>query len=180
MSTLDQMNTESARQTGTSFSPDSDPRPAEAGADQDLHAFVYDLRIDGQSSERFYTEVADFSARVVAEIDNRAAGALDGYTRYVTQVLREAPSSRGEYALELLTVGSVFRLFGGVAATTPGWVVDLARELFWLRRRSTAIKPVADFLRAGLFQFFMPKNLSAGKVAAVAPRSCNGAVKLWR
>ena len=37
--------------------------------------FVYDQRMDGQNPERFYAGVAVFSARVVAEIDRRAAGA---------------------------------------------------------------------------------------------------------
>ncbi len=165
MRAFDQLGIPSADQRiCTSSFPDSGAQRDDAPADG--RRFVYDLRIDGQSSGRFYSDVADFSVRVVGEIDARADRALDGYTAYLTQIVRESPRSRGEYALELLTVGMVFRLYDGAAATTAGWVLDLARELFRLRRRSTAIKRVADFLRAGLFQFFMRTNCRAVKGAA--------------
>ena len=96
--------------------------PSATTRQADGRRFVYDLRIDGQSSGRFYSDVADFSVRVVGEIDARADRALDGYTAYLTQIVRESPRSRGEYALELLTVGMVFRLYDGAAATTAGWI----------------------------------------------------------
>jgi uncharacterized protein len=165
MRTFDQLDNASDRvsisdrQNCTASSPKSDSSPDGATSDEVGHEFVYDLRIDGQSSERFYADVAGFSVRVLAEIDSRAAAVLDGYSRYVTSFLREAPRSRGDYALELLTVGMAARLYGDVAASTPGWVIDLARELYWVRRRSPGLKRLADFLRAGLFQFFMRRKV---------------------
>lgn len=171
MRTFDQLDTEADRLSiaddlsgSTSspepgYSPESGSKPDDATADALGHELVYDLRIDGASSERFYADVAGFSARAVAEIESRASSAIDGYSMYATKCLRETPRSRGEYALELLTVGMAVRLYGGVAAATPGWVVDLARELFWFRRRSPGMKPLVDFLRAGLFQIFMRRNM---------------------
>ena len=87
MRKFDQLDTESGglsisdHQNGTTFSPDSDSKPDDASSGEVRPEFVYDLRIDGQSSERFYADVAGFSARVVAEIDSRAAAVLDGYSR---------------------------------------------------------------------------------------------------
>ena len=167
MGKFDQLDTESERlsisdhENGTTSSPESDSRSGDACSGDLRHEFAYDLRIDGKSSERFYADVAVFSARAVAEIDSRAAVVLDGYSRYVTSVLRETPRSRGEYALELLTVGMAVRLYGEMAGSTPGWVIDAAREFFWVRRRSPAMKPLADFLRAGLFQLFMRRKLNS-------------------
>jgi len=149
----------SERQNGASFLLESAAKPGKASSDKLPRELVYDLRIDEQSSEHFYAEVAAFSERVVAEIERRAGPALDGYSRYVTTSLREAPRSRGEYALELLTVGMAIRLYGRVAASSPGWVIDLARGLFAARRRSPSLKPLADFLRAGLFQLFIRRKL---------------------
>jgi hypothetical protein len=131
--------------------------------------FVYDLRIDGVVSNGFYTEVEAFSGEVVAEIERRASDALDGYRRYVTGVLREAPRSRGEYALELLTVGMSIRLYGETAASTPGWVVALGRELFRVRRRSSRLKLICDYLRAGLFQIFMQRKARPAADASSTP-----------
>ena len=108
---------------------------------------VYDLR--------FYADVAQFSDKLLAEIDWRVGDILDGYTRHVQEFLREAGRSRGEYVIELLTLGLVLRQYGGAAEGTPGWVVVLARELYWLRRRSAIMKPLADLLRAALTRLFL-------------------------
>ena len=139
-------------------SPVPDSKPDAITAADAREPFVYDLRIKGHGSEPFYSDIASFSARVVAEIESRASAVLDGYSRYETEVLREAPRSRAEYGLEFLTLGMALRVYGAMAARTPWWVVVLARELFRLRRRTPRIKPVADFLRAGLFQFFMRRK----------------------
>ena len=126
----------------------SDSVPSRAPAGDLRRELVYDLRMGGECSDRFYADLAAFSARVVAEVESRASGMLDGYSRYVTDILLESPRSRAEYALELLAAGMVLRLYGDVAARTPGWVVDVARKLFVLRRRRSWIKPMADSLRA--------------------------------
>ena len=57
---------------------------------------VYDLRLADGSSDRFYAEVARFSDRVLARIEERAADALDGYTRHLRAVLCEPERSRGD------------------------------------------------------------------------------------
>ncbi len=123
-----------------------------------VDCLVYDLRLDG-SSQRFYGDVAAFAATVVAETEDRAATLLDGYARYVTETLREVFRSRGEYGLELLTLGMALRLYGGAAAGTPRWVIALTRELFRLRRRFPRLKPAIDFVRAGLFGWLMRERL---------------------
>jgi hypothetical protein len=130
----------------------------EAVSSHSGNELVYDLRLNQASSQRFYHDIAAFSSRTVEEIGRRASRALDGYSRYVTENLLESPRTRGEYGLELLTVGMALQLYGVLAAKTPGWVVAACRELFWLRRRSTRIKPVIDWVRAGIFQRFLRRQ----------------------
>lgn len=67
---------------------------------------VYDLRLGEASSARYYADLAAFSARTVGEIERRAADVLDGYSSYLTQNPLEIPRTRGEYGLELLTLGN--------------------------------------------------------------------------
>jgi len=143
----------------------------EAAQDRARRGFVYDLRAGGENSQPFYTDIAAFSMQVSTEVDRRASAALDGYSRYVTGVLQEAPRSRDEYGLELLTVGMAIRLYGELAASTPGWVIQLARELFRLRRRSSHLKPLADSLRAGIFHTFMRRKIGGHGTAAPTPVS---------
>ncbi len=132
--------------------PHADQRPF-------AHDLVYDLRLDQASSNRLYVDVTAFSVRTVAEIERRASPALDAYSRYVIENLLESPRTRGEYGLELLTVGMALRLYGLLATKTPGWVVGVSRELFCLRRRSTRMKPTIDWVRAGIFQLFLRRQL---------------------
>jgi uncharacterized protein len=122
---------------------------------------AYDLRLGEGTPQQFYGDVAAFSARVVGEIENRAAAALDGYARYVSDTLGEASRSRGEYGLELLTLGMALRIYSGVATATPGRVIALARDLYGLRHRFPRMKPALDFVRAGLFELFMRRKARA-------------------
>jgi hypothetical protein len=120
---------------------------------------VYDLRRGGGNSDRYYAEAAAFADKVLAEIELRAGPALDGYTRYVQVDLREAARSRGEYAVELLTLGMALRRYSGVAEHTARWVVELASELYWVRRQSQQMKPVADFVRAVITRYLLAPNI---------------------
>ena len=136
-----------------------------AGASHSGDELVYDLRLGEASSARFYADLTAFSARTVAQIECRASPALDGYIRYITENSLESPRTRGEYGLELLTVGMALRLYGLVATKTPGWVVAACRELFRLRRRLTRTKPVIDWVRAGVFQLFLRRQLRSSAFA---------------
>jgi hypothetical protein len=182
MRTLDHPETTSERlpisdvHAGTAFSLNSDRRGNRAVGVEGVDHPAYDLRLDEDSSQRFYGDIAAFSSRVVAEIENRGAAVLDGYTRYVTDTLHEVFRSRGEYGLELLTLGMAIRLYSGMAAATPDWVIALARQLCRLRRRSPRIKPAIDFLRAGLFQLFMRRKPRARHKA---PRPGSQAVNTY-
>jgi hypothetical protein len=133
---------------------------------------IYDLRLkDGG----YYADVAAFSDRLLAEIDLRASSALDGYLHHVRAILREAPRSRGEYAIELLTLGQALRRYGGAAESTPAWAIKLARFLFWLRRRPALIKPIADLLRAAITRLFLAPRIgrkATGKLYSLDGLTC--------
>lgn len=117
---------------------------------------IYDLRIQPSGSQGYTADVAVFSERVIREIELRAGDALDGYCAFVRNILGEASRSRGEYALEMLTLGMVVELYVDAAATTPGWAVALAAGLLWLRHRSQTLKPVADLARASILRARRP------------------------
>jgi hypothetical protein len=142
--------------------------PAVAAPDL-IPDLVYDLRLNGDSSDGFYRDVSRFSDQLLTEIDLRAGAAIGEYSRYVQSQLREAPRSFGEYSIELLTLGLALSQYAGAAESTPGWVVELARELFWLRRRSVQLKSVADLARAAIVRFFLLPHV--GRKATAGPCS---------
>ncbi len=116
---------------------------------------VYDLRQPGGSSDRFYTDVAALSDRLLKEIDLRAGANLRAYSRFVQGQLTEPPRSLGEYAMELLTLGLALSQYACAAERAPAWAVRLARQLFTLRRKSSWLKPGADLLRSALTRLFL-------------------------
>lgn len=129
-------------------------RTAEAPEQAAPAGLIYDLRQANGCSDGYYADVARFSEQVLAEIESRASRALDGYIQEALGSLREHPRSRGEYAIELLTLGQAMNQYAGAAEATPIAVIAAARALFWLRRFSY-LKPLADSLRATLTRRFI-------------------------
>jgi hypothetical protein len=119
---------------------------------------VYDLRLPGGGSDRYYEAVSRFSDQIIAEVDLRAGKTIRNYGRYVQNELGEPARSPGEYAIELLTLGMVFKHYAGAARATPKWAVRGLRELVRLRNKWKRLKPIVDRTRAWMTgQFLVPK-----------------------
>ena len=136
---------------------------------------IYDLRLNETNSNAFYSDVSAFADKLMAEIDFRAGAAIAGYGRYVQAILREHPRSPGEHSIEFLTLGLLLSRYSVAAETTPGAVVALARELFWLRQRSPALKPLADRMRARLTRAFLVPRISREPLRCSDSTSCRRA-----
>ena len=134
-------------------------RPDEsAGAVNVSSEHVYDLRQCDRSSDGFYAMASRFADEAVARVERRAEVLLDAYQRHVQELLAESPRSRGEYAIELLTLGMALRRYEGAAEGNSKWVVGLARDLTRVRARSELVKPLVDWVRAGIARLaFAPK-----------------------
>ena len=115
-------------------------------------SFIYDLRINEGLTDSYFIEVARFAKAVVNEIEKRAGTILDRYVVHAVNVLREPPASRGEAAIDLLSVGAVIALYGSTARRVPNWVLRQLERLSWKCGRPAA---TADILHDALFRTFM-------------------------
>lgn len=122
---------------------------------QSPRVHIYDLRLEDGSSDLFFDDIARFCKQLMAGIEERAGSALDGFSRYVQTEMSEAPRSRNEYALDLLTLGMALCIYDSRSKRTPRWVVALARELLWLRNHLGWAKPPVDRVRGFLFKAFL-------------------------
>jgi uncharacterized protein len=154
---------------GSAVEGDCAEASATAAAASRVH--VYDLRQGERTSDGFYAVVSRFADEAVARVEQRAGTVLDGYERHV-HFLAESPRSRGEYAVELLTLGMALRRYEGAAERTATWVVGLARTLTWARTRSERAKPLMDWMRAGITRLvFAPRaGCSARKTGSAVER----------
>lgn len=123
---------------------------------------VYDLRLKDGCSDGFFNDAARFCDGLMAEIERSASPLLDGYSRHVQLNLYEAPRSRGEYALDLLTLGMALSIYASKAERTPRWATAAARELGRLRHHAAWMKPGVDRARGVLFKTFLHATSAAG------------------
>ena len=130
-------------------------RIAEAGSPK----LVYDLRAGNACSDGFYAAAADFSDRLLAEIDLRAGEAVRRYGHFVRDDRRESPRSLGEYSIELLALSLALARYGEAAESAPRGALGLARWLFLLRGRVALLKPLADFLRGAITRRFLMRKI---------------------
>jgi hypothetical protein len=137
---------------GTPFPVEAQPpiRP-----EAKVHPLVYDLRRGNHNSDGFYDQVGSFSDEILAIVDARAGSLLDHYSRHAQEFLCETPRSRGEYAIDLLTLGMALRRYEGAAQITSRWIVEFARELVLKRSKIQHFKPLADWLRGGIARYVL-------------------------
>ncbi|MGA8742342.1 MAG: DUF116 domain-containing protein [Terracidiphilus sp.] len=107
-------------------------------------AHVYDLRRGNNCSDAFYAALPLFAEQTISSIER----------------LAEVPRSRGEYALEFLTLGMTVSRYEAAAQRTPCWIVRIARELTFTRDRSPKVKPLVDWIRAGLAWYSLAPSVS--------------------
>jgi uncharacterized protein len=146
---------------------------------------IYDLRRGSGDSNTYYADSAEFTNEVLAEIERRAGAHLDGYCRHLQVISEEEMRSRGEYAIELLTLGMILRYYETAAEATPGWVVGLARALRWGRRHVPLAKPALDQLCAALSWHFFAQAIETSRRMDSAPnpgakRTASASRRLWR
>jgi hypothetical protein len=120
-----------------------------------IHPHVYDLRRGNHNSDGFFDQASTFSNEILPVIEARAGALLDGYSRHAQEFLCETPRSRGEYAIDFLTLGMALRRYEGAAQSTSRWVVEFARELVLKRSQSQHFKPTLDWLRGGIARYFL-------------------------
>lgn len=137
---------------------------------------VYDLSLNSENSDEFYRKLTRFSDHVLVAIQRRTGSSINEFISYVRGELREAERSRGEYELDLLILGLLLGRYLGAAETTPGWVMALARELYWHRRESPWSKPVVDLGRAILNRFFLAPKI--GRKVEARPYSIDRLTRL--
>jgi len=103
-------------------------------------------------AEPFQATVEAFADRFLAEADARTGDLLDGYQAYAAAGHDAAPRSRGEHAIELLTLGLLRREMGPLAVVTPEPTVRRLEEMWYLRSKVPECKEAADAVRGQLFR----------------------------
>lgn len=111
-------------------------------------------------SQDFQTTVEAFADAFLLEAERRVGDLLDGYFAYLEAGHQTQPRSRGEHAIELLTIGLLRREVGPLVLATPAQSVQRLEEMWYLRSKVPECKPAADAVRGQLFREIL--RLSGG------------------
>jgi hypothetical protein len=135
-----------------------------------MEVITYSLREDCRSSDRYFADVAVFSDEVIGAIAELTGGLPAAFQAWIAATGRERVRSTPEYALELLTLGVLWQVYGDRAAVRSDWPRRLLASLARLRDRNPALQPIIDGVRGGLMtRYAMPSgspSTAAGPTAA--------------
>jgi hypothetical protein len=127
---------------------------------ESIPAITYNLRAEEVSSDRFYHTLKCFSKEVLDQINSSAENILHQYAYFVTEDLYERPRSTGEYAIEFLTLGIIWKRYCGASQNSLKPVLSILRLLYLFRQKHTQLKPLIDPIRGKLSSWFLINHLS--------------------
>ena len=124
---------------------------------------TYNLRADDATSDRFYHTLRSFSKEVLDQVYTSAESTLRLYSNFVTKDLNEQSRSIGEYAVEFLTLGIIWKRYCSAAQRSTKSAFFVLKMLNSLRKKYACLKPCVDQIRGKLSSRFLIKHI--GKTA---------------
>ncbi len=111
-----------------------------------MEAITYSLRNDAADSAQYYEDAAKFTD-VVLKTGESLYRLIDNFRTYITDHHIEAVRSKEEYLFELLTLGTLWRVYCDDAHDMPDVPAKILMGLADLRKQGGSIKQGADFLK---------------------------------
>ncbi|MCZ7556029.1 MAG: DUF116 domain-containing protein [Bacteroidia bacterium] len=116
---------------------------------------TYSLRGVGRSSDRYYRDVAILADEMLQLRAKTIEAMLERYMEWIAAEEREPLRNELEYTYDILTLGVLWRLYGGRAQHVPLPVASVLCGLYRLRRRFPKVKRWIDPLRGVLASRFL-------------------------
>jgi uncharacterized protein len=127
---------------------------------QDTEVITYSLRDGQRCSCSYYRAVAEFTDEVVRQGEQFVGTWLDAFLGDVHNPGLEAPRTRAEYIFDLLTLGTLWRIYGRDALAFPKAAGRLLEKLADLREKNARWKKLLDLLRGPLMRWLIPYQRS--------------------
>ena len=124
-----------------------------------METITYNLRDKSDSSDYYYNQIREFSKIVYRYVDSKAENLLTEYAFFLNDNQIEALRSRGEYAVELLTLGMTWQRYLGASQRIPVIFLKLMVKLYQIRTENQKLKPYIDNLRGWIGGHFMTPKI---------------------
>ncbi len=120
-----------------------------------MEIITYSLKSGKSDSETYYRDVRNFSQQVIEKAGTSINSIIKDYKNYIRTYNLEEIRESGEYILELLSFGILWRIYARKAlAVKLAPFIIMARIAEW-RKKHQRIKPFIDFTRGILLTIFL-------------------------
>lgn len=124
-----------------------------------METITYNLKNESGNSDYYYNQIREFSKIVCRYIESRAEHLITEYAFFLNDNQIEALRSRGEYAVELLTLGMTWQRYLGAAQRIPKIILKLMIKLYQWRMHNQKLKPYIDRIRGWLSGHFLTPKI---------------------
>ncbi len=111
-----------------------------------MEAITYSLRNDAADSAQYYEDAAAFTDEVL-KTGESLHGLIESFQAYISDHHVETVRTKEEYLFELLTLGTLWRVYGDDAHDMPGMPAKILIGLADLRKQGGNVKQAADFFK---------------------------------
>jgi len=124
-----------------------------------METITYSLLNGQDRSDQYYQDAATLADEVLAEAENRLSPLLEVFHEYTSHSTGKTDGTQFERIFELLTLGTLWRLYAGQVPKVKATQQRLFLWLTALREKGGLTKAAADFLRSMLTTLFLkPKQ----------------------
>ena len=128
-----------------------------------MDVITYYLKSGHSDSEEYYRDVRSFTRQVIEKAGPSLNPIINDYTNYIRTYNLEEVRARGEYILELLSFGVLWRIYARKAlAVKYAPFISMSRMSEW-RKKHQNIKPLIDIARGILLTLFLYPETKEGK-----------------
>lgn len=129
-----------------------------------METVTYNLRDESGNSDNYYKKIVLFSDEVVDYVETFTGDIINNYKLYLQNSTDQLFRSRGEYGVELLTLGMTWRRYLGASQVAPKTMLRLLSWLYKLRRSKPGLKNSIDKIRGFLGGTYLAPAIGAGPV----------------
>lgn len=116
---------------------------------------TYSLRAGAGNSNGYYQAIGEVADSFLEKWEHEARSLREHFIEWLREGEREPLRDGREYTFDILTLGVMWRMYGGRVRQVPAPAALLCSALYRLRRRWPRLKPWADDLRGRLMTRFL-------------------------
>jgi hypothetical protein len=123
-----------------------------------MKTITYSLKKEEKNSEQYYNDVSTLTDLILIEAEEHIEPIAEAFQFYLIKTKGEILRSKSEYIFELLTLGTLIRIYERHAVSLPFLPQRILVLLASIRQKYLWSKSLVDLLRGVLITLFLTKN----------------------